>query len=226
MPARGNRSAMLPDLQPIIIGIGVGLLVAAPIGPVNILAIQRTIERGVLGGLAVGIGVVIADGLLVLAAALGVTAISGFMLSHRLAIQSMGALVLVIFGLRLLRTMPRALGKAEPQDDGWTIPKAAALTLGNPGAVLGMFAVVGSASSALDGLGDWPEACLFAASVVFGSLVWWMGLSVVIARIAPRINDRKLLRINQLAGLVLIGFGIVLLAEVLFHPLVRLLPEI
>ena len=62
---------MTPDLQLILVGLAVGMLVAAPVGPVNVMCIQRTLERGMWGGLAAGLGAVIGDGLIAFVAALG-----------------------------------------------------------------------------------------------------------------------------------------------------------
>ena len=62
-----------------IIGLIIGVLIAAPVGPVNIVCIQRTLERGFWGGFAAGLGAVLADGLIATIAAYGASAISGFM---------------------------------------------------------------------------------------------------------------------------------------------------
>src|ERR1700761_5771946 len=87
--------------NPLIIPIGliVGMLIAAPVGPVNVLCIQRAIERGFWGGIAAGIGSVMGDALIALCAGLGVGSISGVVETHRAVIQLIGGLALVAFGL-------------------------------------------------------------------------------------------------------------------------------
>ena len=67
----------MPNPLIIPVGIIIGILVAAPVGPVNVLCIQRAIERGFWGGIAAGFGAMLGDGLIALCAALGVGAISG-----------------------------------------------------------------------------------------------------------------------------------------------------
>lgn len=69
---------MLPNPLVLPVGIIIGILVAAPVGPVNVLCIQRAIARGMWGGVAAGLGAVLGDGLIALSAAMGVGAISGW----------------------------------------------------------------------------------------------------------------------------------------------------
>ncbi len=77
---------LLPNPLIIPVGVIIGILVAAPVGPVNVLCIQRAIERGFWGGIAAGMGAMFGDGLIALCAALGVGAISGAVAYHRLTI--------------------------------------------------------------------------------------------------------------------------------------------
>ena len=107
----------IPNPLIIPVGLVIGVLVAAPVGPVNVLCIQRAIERGFFGGLAAGIGAVLGDGTIALFAALGVGAISGAIEYHRTAIQVVGGLALIAFGAALLRRgrvpiSPRGLAAA------------------------------------------------------------------------------------------------------------------
>ena len=134
--------------NPLIIPIGllIGILVAAPVGPVNVLCIQRAIERGFWGGVAAGLGAVLGDGLIALFASLGVGAISGVVKYYRVSIQVIGGLALIAFGIKLYFTAPhiKALDPhhgrdAKLKDFVWDIPQTFFLTITNPGAVLGLF---------------------------------------------------------------------------------------
>ena len=89
---------MLSGLQLMLAGIGIGLLMAAPIGPVNVLVIQRAAASGFWGGLAAGIGAVLGDGMLAAIAALSVTAISDVMTAYSGMIQFVGGILLLAFG--------------------------------------------------------------------------------------------------------------------------------
>ncbi len=212
--------SFLPNPLVLPVGLVIGVLVAAPVGPVNILCIQRAIARGFWGGLAAGLGAVIGDGLIALLAALGVSAISGVIDYHRTAIQIVGGLVLIGFGVRLYMTRPPAdaveqdaNGAGTLRDYIWDVPKTFLLTITNPGAVLGLFAIFGGISSFVEVTGP-VEALLMVAAVMGGSLCWWAGLSYTVARFRHRISVERLELINRIAGLLLVVFGLVLIAEI------------
>lgn len=206
----------------------IGLLVAAPIGPVNVLCIQRAIERGFWGGLAAGLGAVIGDALIAFCAAMGVGAVAGAIQTHRTTIQVIGGIVLIVFGIRLALAPPQigaidtsAEGRVRLLDYAWDIPKTFFLTITNPGAVLGLFAIFGGVSTFVD-IKTTGEALLMVASVAAGSLAWWAGLSQFISRVRHRLDPSYLMHADRVAGLVLLGFGVLLLAQIAVKSAVRL----
>ncbi|MGQ0672701.1 MAG: LysE family translocator [Hyphomicrobium sp.] len=211
---------LIPNLLLIIpVGMLMGILVAAPVGPVNVLCIQRAIERGFWGGLAAGLGAVLGDGLIALCASLGVGAISGAVQYHRTLIQVVGGLALVAFGLKLFYTPPRieSLGPVDDagaslKDFAWDIPQTFFLTITNPGAVLGLFAIFGGVSTFVE-VHTYLDAFVMVASIMGGSLLWWVTLSNLIGRVRHRLNLDRLRQINQIAGVLLMIFGGVLVGE-------------
>jgi len=212
----------IPNPLIIPIGIIVGILIAAPVGPVNVLCIQRAIERGFWGGVAAGIGAVLGDGLIALFAAMGVGAISGAVSDYRTAIQIVGGLALAVFGLKLYLTEPRlaALSDAHREsaslkDFAWDIPQTFFLTITNPGAVLGLFAIFGGVSTFVEVKSN-IDALTMVAAIMGGSLGWWILLSEFIGRIRHRIDPSRLGLINRIAGIALIGFGGLLVGEIVF----------
>jgi threonine/homoserine/homoserine lactone efflux protein len=214
----------LPNPLIIPVGIIIGILVSAPVGPVNVLCIQRAIERGFWGGIAAGLGAMLGDGLVALCAALGVGAISGAVQYHRLTIQVLGGLVLVAFGARLFfatpRIVPMAMGaRAETlRDFVWDVPQTFLLTITNPGAVLGLFAIFGGVSSFVE-VESYVDALTIVAAVMGGSFLWWFSLSHLIGRFRHLLNEQRLRLINQITGLLLLGFGVLLIGEVLLKRL-------
>ena len=209
--------------NPIIIPVGIliGILIAAPVGPVNVLCIQRAIERGFWGGLAAGIGSVMGDALIALCAGLGVGTISGAVQSNRAAIQVIGGLALFIFGLKLFYTRPvikvpseADLARASLKDFAWDIPQTFFLTITNPGAVLGLFAVFGGVSTFVE-VHSTIDVLFMVAAIVAGSMMWWIGLSNLISRYRHLIDGKKLQEINRIAGILLGGFGAILIVEVI-----------
>ena len=210
----------IPNPLIIPIGLVVGVLVSAPVGPVNVLCIQRAIERGFWGGVAAGIGAVLGDGLIALCAALGVGAISGAIQDYRNAIQFIGGLALVGFGVKLYLTMPRVITGSDPGEPHSLVeflrdtPKTFLLTITNPGAVLGLFAIFGGVSSFVE-VESTVDALTMVAAIIAGSLAWWVLLSSLIGRIRHRFTYQRITQINRIAGALLFGFGAVLIGELI-----------
>jgi len=212
---------VLSGIQLMLAGLGIGLLMAAPIGPVNVLVIQRAAASGFWGGLAAGIGAVLGDGTLAALAAFSVTAISEVMTAHSGFIQFVGGVLLVAFGLGLLVAKPKLSIPSGRRSELWEhtgiIPQTFFLTVTNPSAILGMAAMIGGLGSLIGGLDTYLEALLLVASVMGGSLVWWLGLSELIATIRHKLTESRLKLINRIAGVVLLAFGAILLGEGLFR---------
>lgn len=210
----------LPDLLIIPAGIMIGVLVAMPVGPVNLLCLQRALERGFWGGVAAGLGVVIGDGLIALFAALGVGAVTGVIRHYRMTVQIIGGLALLVFGMRLYFTRPKLLREEPAGGDrpslaafAWDIPQTFFLTITNPGAVLGLFAIFGGVSSFVE-VESYIDAFTMVAAIMGGSLLWWVVLSHTISRFRNRIDVDMLRLLNRLASLILLGFAGLLLGEV------------
>lgn len=210
--------------NPIIIPVGIiiGFLVAAPVGPVNLLCIHRTIETGFLGGIGAIFGAVLGDGLIALFAAFGVGAISGAVEHHRLGIQIVGGAALIFFGIKLFIASPRILKQSQSQkfkismkDFIWDVPQTFFLTISNPGAVLGLFAIFGGISSFVE-VHSKIDAITIVASIMAGSLTWWFILSSIISRFRYLVDAENLKKINKIASLILVGFGMILITEIFF----------
>ena len=214
---------VLSGIQLVLAGAGIGVLVAAPIGPVNVLCIQRAVTKGFWGGVAAGLGAVLGDGVLAAIAAFSMTAITDIMISHSGDIQLFGGTLLLIFGIGLLFARPMLIitpGQKSHLWDHWgIIPQTFFLTISNPGAILGMLALVGGLGSLIGGFGTYLEALLLVASIMGGSLLWWLGLSELIATIRHRLNENRLKLINRVAGTILIGFGAILVLREIWQRL-------
>jgi threonine/homoserine/homoserine lactone efflux protein len=196
-----------------------GLLLAMPFGPVNLLGIQRAVERGFFGGMAAGIGIMAGDGLIALGAALGVNAISGAIRQYRPAIQIIGGIALLGVGIKLYLTRAAVVTeahaeKASLRDYIWDIPQTFFLTITNPGAVLALVFIFGGVSSFVE-VGSYIDAFTMVAAIMGGSFLYWFLVSQFIATIRHRLDVVRLGQINRLAGLVLIGFGCILIGEML-----------
>jgi threonine/homoserine/homoserine lactone efflux protein len=220
---QAGAQIVLSGVQLVLAGLGIGVLMAAPIGPVNVLVIQRAVSRGFWGGLAAGLGAVLGDGVLAAIGAFSIAAISDVMVAYGDSIQVVGGLLLLGFGLTLLLCRPVLMTPVSERshllEHTGIIPQTFILTVTNPGAVLGMAAMIGGLGSLIGGLNTNLEALILVVSIMGGSLLWWLGLSELIATIRHRLTESRLNVINRVAGAILFGFGVALLAEILIRSL-------
>ena len=218
---QAGAQIVLSGIQLVLAGLGIGLLMAAPIGPVNVLVIQRTVSRGFWGGLAAGLGAVLGDGVLAAIGAFSIAAISDVMIAYGDTIQLVGGLLLLGFGLALLLCRPVLMTPVDERshlfEHAGIIPQTFLLTVTNPGAVLGMAAMIGGLGSLIGGLNTNLEALILVAAVMGGSLLWWLGLSELITMIRHKLTEGRLNVINRVAGFILSAFGVALLIEVLLR---------
>jgi threonine/homoserine/homoserine lactone efflux protein len=210
-------ASYIPNPFIIPVGMIMGMLLAMPFGPVNLLGIQRAVERGFFGGMAAGLGIMLGDGLIALGAALGVNALSGAIREYRTAIQIVGGLALLLFGIKLYVTKASVATDAHTEkatlwDYIWEIPQTFFLTITNPGAVLGLIAIFGGVSSFVE-VESYIDAFTMVAAIMGGSFLYWFAVSQFIATIRHRLDVVRLEQITRIAGLILIGFGCVLIGE-------------
>ena len=211
--------AYIPNPLIVPIGLFVGVLLALPMGPVNVLGLQRAVQRGFFGGIAAGLGIMMGDGLIALCAAMGVNAISGAIRNYRTAIQIIGGLALIVAGAKLYFTKPEFASAEEAADATlldyiWDIPQTFLLTITNPGAVLGLIAIFGGVSSFVE-IEGYIDALTMVAAIMVGSFCYWLVVSRLISDIRHTLNEARMALWSQWAALVLIGFGCLLIGEMI-----------
>lgn len=210
----------IPNLFLIVtVGLLMGLLLALPFGPVNVLGLQRAVQRGFFGGMAAGLGIMLGDGLIAFCAAMGVNAITGAIREYRVAIQIVGGLALLGAGVKLYLTplvisTEQQAENAGLRDYAWDIPQMFLLTITNPGAVLGLVAIFGGVSSFVE-VETHLDALLMVAAIMGGSFLYWFLVSERISRVRHSLDRVRLGKVNRLAGLVLVAFGWILIGEML-----------
>lgn len=203
----------MSELGMLFLGIAIGFIAAAPVGPVNVMIMQQAFRRGFLPGLLTGIGSVVADAMFASAAAFGMTAVGDFFEGHARIIQLVGGVILVLFGLRLVLSHPHFnLNYGEPARGLVSgIAAAFALTITNPGALLGFLALFGALGDWAPEPGNWLAACELVLGVIAGSFLWWLMISAIVARLRVHLDDHWLERVNGVAGGLLMGFGVIIL---------------
>lgn len=191
----------------ILKGVVLGLAIAAPLGPIGALCINRTLERGFAAGVAGGLGTALADGVYAALAAFGFAAFSGGLAMVDLPLRLAGGAFMLWLGWQGMRpAAPRAAAAVSRRDLIGTVAATFALTIANPMTILSfaaIFAGLGLASA--EGTAG---ALLVVAGVFAGSMLWWVLLSGGVALARHRLPDGFARWVARLSGAVLIGFGL------------------
>ena len=189
-------------------GLIIGFSIAAPVGPIGILCIRRTLAEGRASGFLSGLGAATADALYGCVAGFGLTVISAFFVDQRFWIQLTGGIFLLALGIKTLRSIPSEHGDAA-SGRGLVASYVSTffLTITNPMTILsftGIFAALGVADTG----GDLSAAGLLVLGVFSGSAAWWLILSGGVGLMRERLTSRMLGWTNRLSGIVLLVFGV------------------
>lgn len=197
-------------------GLVIGFSIAAVVGPIGMLCIQRTLHNGFRYGLVTGLGAATADGLYGSVAGFGLTAIAAFLVAQLLWIRLIGGLFLLYLGIRIVLTRP-----AEQAANAQVTPmfthtfigaylSTLLLTLTNPLTILS-FAAIFAAIGVGGGKSSLLTALLVVGGVFLGSTLWWCLLTGALSLLRGKFTPRWLLWVNRIVGSIILLFGIVAL---------------
>jgi threonine/homoserine/homoserine lactone efflux protein len=187
----------------------IGLSIAAPVGPIGLLVIQRTLQRGSVVGLATGLGAAAADAAYGAVGAFGVTSLIGALTAARMPLALGGGAFLLWLAWSTWRTQPATEAAAAAGGSGLLASFAGTfvLTLSNPATIFSFIAVFGAlaANGAMAAPSSpWP----MIAGVLVGSALWWLLLSAVVGRLRSRFDARRQRLVNRASALLLAGFAV------------------
>jgi putative LysE/RhtB family amino acid efflux pump len=181
-------------------GALLGLAMAAPVGPIGLLCIRRTLESGFKAGVSGGLGTALADGVYAAIAAFGITAVATSLVAIQTPLQLIAIAVLIWLGIATIRRRP-AVDPA-PLTGGGALKLFAqtfALTLTNPATTLSFAALYAGFAGA--------DARALVVGTFTGSLLWWVILSGVVAASRRRITPGAMIWINRFAGALFLAFA-------------------
>lgn len=202
---------MFENLDVFFRGIMLGLMVAAPVGPVGLLCIRRTISKGLAIGFASGFGAAFADAFFSAVAAFGVTAITQTLQTYNDPLLVVGGLFLLFIAWHAWHDKPR---QPHPEDverrylsrfgfHAGGVVKAMVtsfvITITNPGTIVGVLAVVAT----FGGLKDRMEASAIIAGIFIGSSLWWLLLAGGVSLVRKKFTERSIMKLNRFTAVAL-----------------------
>jgi threonine/homoserine/homoserine lactone efflux protein len=202
------------DLIFLLKGAVIGFAIAAPVGPIGILCIKRTLAGGRLAGLFTGLGAALADTLYGCIGAFGLTVISTFLLGIDVWLKGIGGLFLLYLGVKTLLEKP-AKDRADVKELGLFKDFATTffLTLTNPMTILSFMAILAGLGLG-DTHGNYGSAGLLVLGVFLGSLVWWLILAELVTLFRKKVSEKVFSWINRIAGAIIIAFGLLALYSI------------
>jgi threonine/homoserine/homoserine lactone efflux protein len=196
------------DFSLVLRGFILGFAIAAPVGPIGLLCIQRTLNQGRWVGLASGLGAATADAFYGAVAAFGLTLVSAFLVEQQFWLALLGGLFLCYLGVRtFLATPAERAAHSEAQSVGQAYASTLLLTITNPLTILSFVAIFAGAGLATAN-GEPQAAAVLVAGVFLGSASWWLLLSGGVALLRSHISTGVLLWVNRAAGAILVLFGV------------------
>jgi threonine/homoserine/homoserine lactone efflux protein len=198
------------ELISFVAGLGAGLAVAAPLGPMGILCIERTLAMGAVAGLATGLGAATVHVVYSAVALFGLgTAVEILMETERAALSLASAGILFWFALRVVLRRPTFCGARAPNHVVASYLGAVAFGLTNP-VTLVLFA--GIVPALADGGGS-VASPLTVVGIGAGSVAWWIGLVGTVASLRSRLSLRLLGLCNWASGLALAALGLAMVCR-------------
>jgi threonine/homoserine/homoserine lactone efflux protein len=201
--------------QLFIQGLLLGFSIAAPVGPIGILCIQRTLNSGIKHGLVVGLGAATADAVYGSVAVLGLTVVTNFLTGHISELQLIGGIFLCYLGMKTIMAKTNDQPSNRATESLLTAYGSTfLLTITNPMTIISFTFIFAGLGWSIDSTEmDYTTAMLLVLSVFSGSGLWWLLLSFGVGIFRHKITSRLKL-VNLFAGIIILGLGIISVAQI------------
>lgn len=202
------------DISFLFRGLIIGFSIAAPVGPIGVLCIRRTLADGRASGFVSGLGAATADAVYGCVAGFGLTFISNFLVDQQMWLRLIGGLFMLYLGLKTLLEKPAAQA-ASAQGTGLlgAYTSTFFLTITNPMTIISfaaVFAGLGLASTS----GNYASAGILVLGVFLGSALWWLALSGGVGLLREKFNADMMQWVNRISGAIIIAFGVFALVSI------------
>lgn len=205
----------MENLSFLIKGLLIGLSIAAPVGPIGVLCIRRTLAKGLFSGLASGLGAATADAFYGTVAGFGLAFVSSFVINQQFSLRLIGGIFLIGLGIKIFLSKPSQEAKSITENAAFgDYASTFFLTLTNPATILSfaaIFAGLGLGSTN----GSYFSASILVLGVFSGSALWWLILSAGVNALRRKLNEKALIWVNRISASIILAFGLIALATIL-----------
>jgi len=192
----------------LIKGLIIGISIAAPVGPIGILCIRRTLAQGRIIGFFSGLGAATADALYGAIAGFGLTFLSNFLIGQQMWLRLIGGGLLCLIGVKTFLSEPVEQRASLEGNSLWSAYLSTFfLTVTNPMTIL-FFAAVFAGLGVGNASDHYVSAGILVLGVFIGSASWWLILSGFTGLLRGMLNSKRLQWLNRISGLIIIGFGL------------------
>lgn len=200
-------------------GIVVGLSASIPLGPIGVLCIQRTLNKGRLSGFVSGLGAASADGFYAIVAGFGISVIIDSLTEYQLYVRLIGGFVLLFMGYKLFVTNPGVQLRKQLRKKGSGLfgdfISIYALTLSNPITIF-VFAAVFAGFQIVDKQSQFLSVLSLVSGVLLGAVLWWFTLSSIVSIFRDKFKLRRMLLINRVAAVLVVVFALFIFGTLIF----------
>jgi threonine/homoserine/homoserine lactone efflux protein len=200
-------------LSTVLTGLIIGFSVAAPVGPIGVLCIRRTLADGRVVGFVSGLGAATADAAHGCVAAFGLTWVSDLLVEQQAWLRLVGGVFLLYLGIKAFLEKPaeREAGAARGSRPSMSVAGAYASTLGltltNPTTILS-FAAIFVGLGLVEASEGYLSAVVLVVGVFSGSALWWLLLSGAVGLFRAKLSVGGLRWVNRISGTVIATFGV------------------
>ena len=207
-------------------GAVIGVIAAAPIGPVNLICIRRTLSYGQLNGFLAGLGAALGDAIFAFIAGFGVKWVFDAIQGMGVALQLGSSMLLIFYGLRvviqasppeIMRNPDGSIQRGSVGDLAGALASTFALTVTNPATMVGFATMFGAFREIVDFHTSSLATLVLVSSAVGGSILWWFVVTAITGAFHQTIESSTLKRMNQASGLLIFATGAVLLGYAVWN---------
>jgi len=195
-------------------GIILGISIAAPVGPVGVICIRRTLAQGMKSGFVAGLGAATADAIYGSIAVFGISVVSTILLGYQAHLHFIGGVFLLYLGYTTFKAQPAKVnGNAGREGLIKVYLYMVFLTLTNPMTILSFVAIFAGFGVGSDKV-NYISAFFLVIGVFLGSLLWWLFLSSLVNKVRQGLDAKLLKVVNKISGLIIAVFGIFSLCSI------------